>query len=409
MHILAVFSLLLLACYSQEAAITPTDLLFTPQHSYELDGFNRVVLQSPIRPITPTLTVKAVSTVVYRPRSRNALKRARLRSIRDAQCEHIEWDSIELLGPDVEDQHTLGQLARMAANAYSVSPGHKKKNWHKVDPQWNISFPYGWEDINDGFRGHVFFSPDNSTIVLSIKGTTLNGPTSHKDKFNDNLLFSCCCARVDFSWVFHQVCNCYAHSWRCDSTCLSEALIEESLFYTVGIDLIANLTELYPDANIWLVGHSLGGALASLLGTTFGLPAVAFESPGERLAAGRLHLPLPPPSNSTGLPMAPVTHVYHTADPIAQGTCTGVGSPCVAAGYALETRCHLGKTILYDTVGRLGWHVDVRTHRIADIITRVLDVEEEWEYGRKVPIAREEIDCTDCFKWEFGNFKDKSN
>ena len=43
-------------------------------------------------------------------------------------------------------------------------------------------------------------------------------------------------------------------------------------------------------------------ALASLLGTTFGLPAVAFEAPGERLAAERLHLPLPslPPNRTEG-------------------------------------------------------------------------------------------------------------
>ena len=46
-------------------------------------------------------------------------------------------------------------------------------------------------------------------------------------------------------------------------------------------------------ANIWLTGHSLGGALAALLGSTFGYPAVAFESPGEKLAAHRLHLPQP--------------------------------------------------------------------------------------------------------------------
>lgn len=78
-------------------------------------------------------------------------------------------------------------------------------------------------------------SEENSTVVLSIKGTTLNGPTSKKDKFNDNLLFSCCCALVDFSWVFSTVCNCWSSHWRCDNTCLSEALIQDSLFYNVGV------------------------------------------------------------------------------------------------------------------------------------------------------------------------------
>ena len=50
---------------------------------------------------------------------------------------------------------------------------------------------------------------------------------------------------------------------------------------------------MFPHANIWVIGHSLGGALASLIGITFGLPVVTFEPPGERMAAKRLHLPLP--------------------------------------------------------------------------------------------------------------------
>lgn len=198
-----------------------------------------------------------------------------------------------------------------------------------------------------------------------------------------------------------------------------------------------NLTAMYPTSTIWLVGHSLGGALASLLGTTFGLPAVAFEAPGERLAATRLHLPLPPPDGAhtpAGLPGAPVTHVYHTADPIPQGVCTGIGSPCASAGYALETRCHLGRAVVFDTVTKLGWAVDVRRHPIREVVLnvleRALDVGDGWEmdeWGRMldVPRARYEEDCVvsawvgfgaycvadlvaflqDCFKWEFGEFK----
>lgn len=172
---------------------------------------------------------------------------------------------------------------------------------------------------------------------------------------------------------------------------------------------------MYPTSTIWLVGHSLGGALASLLGSTFGLPAVAFESPGERLAAHRLRLPLPPSSASYpfsshpdpfGPPyaasLAPITHVYHTADPIAQGTCTGIGSPCVAGGFALETRCHLGKSIIYDTVGKLCWRADVRKHTIREVIINVIergwDIGEGWEVGadgsiRDVPSVVEEVDC----------------
>lgn len=58
-------------------------------------------------------------------------------------------------------------------------------------------------------------------------------------------------------------------------------------------NLYNNLSYIYPDSNIWVIGHSLGGSLASLLGATFGVPVVAFETPGEKMAAGRLHLPSP--------------------------------------------------------------------------------------------------------------------
>lgn len=145
------------------------------------------------------------------------------------------------------------------------------------------------------------------------------------------------------------------------------------------------------------MGHSLGGALASLLGVTYGVPAVAFESPGEKRAAQRLHLPLPPPvsHNETDSAISPfppparprpppnhhplasyITHVYHTADPIPFGTCTGLYSVCATAGYALETRCHLGKSIILDTVNKLHWLVDVRKHIVREVV-HLLDLPED--------------------------------
>lgn len=148
--------------------------------------------------------------------------------------------------------------------------------------------------------------------MLAIKGTSASfagggGSTTKKDKFNDNLLFSCCCARIDWTWT--TVCDCYRGGWKCDQDCLEDALVEESLFYPIGTvrpvllyfvlllmlfqNLYNNITYMYPNANIWLIGHSLGGALASLLGVTYGAPAVTFESPGEKMAAHRLHLPMP--------------------------------------------------------------------------------------------------------------------
>lgn len=72
----------------------------------------------------------------------------------------------------------------------------------------------------------------------------------------------------------------------------------------------------------------------------------------------------------------------------------------------METACHLGKTIIYDTVTHDGWAVDIRTHGIVTIIEKLLA--EPWkpavEIGREVPEAKAQDDCVDCYSWDFGDF-----
>lgn len=328
-----------------------------------------------------------------------AFRSARMRSMRHMQTEPFDWRDVDVPGPDVTKRENLLQLANMTYNSY-YEVGHK--DWYDLGSGWNASHPFGWEPDADGLRGHVFVSQDESTVVISVKGTSAGwitgrgGPTAGKDKLNDNLLFSCCCARVRPTWS--TVCDCYSGGSRCDQTCVEQALTEDSLYYAIGINLYNNVTYMYPNANIWVTGHSLGGGLASLVGVTFGAPAVAFESPGEKLAAARLHLPSPPSTQH-------VTHVYHNADPIPMGTCTGVISSCGVAGYALESRCHLGKVILYDTVTKLGWSVNVANHAIKVVIENLLHDDWDKENGLEVPIVGDEEDCVDCFNWEFGDYK----
>ncbi|KAH7106079.1 alpha/beta-hydrolase [Auriculariales sp. MPI-PUGE-AT-0066] len=390
-------------------------LTFTLRHEHAQGPDGRVVFADvPAHRATElspggesTYTVKTRGISVQRPRSLELFHRARRR----LGAWTIPWDPVEVIAPDVSSRQTLSLLSKMTFNAY-LDP--EDKTWYDLGSNWTVGYPFGWEPDQDGFRGHVFATPDNSTVVLSIKGTTAGwlgggGPTAKKDKLNDNLLFSCCCARVDWTWS--TVCNCYGGGWKCDRACLETALTEDSLFYTVGTNLYSNLTYMYPKSTIWLTGHSLGGALASLLGATFGMPTVAFESPGEALAASRLHLPTP-------YSLSHVTHVFHTADPIAMGTCTGVLSSCAIAGYAMETNCHLGSKIVYDTVGELGWAADIRTHPIAQVIDKVLagpwkDMGGKTDLGEDgvPPAVPEDEDCssTECYSWEFSASSEHTN
>lgn len=47
----------------------------------------------------------------------------------------------------------------------------------------------------------------------------------------DNLLFSCCCARVDWSWS--TVCDCYSGGYSCSQNCIEDAVMGRSSYYPV--------------------------------------------------------------------------------------------------------------------------------------------------------------------------------
>lgn len=389
----------------------------TPQNPPQI-LFNDILVAPDLRDGDHDYTQAATSTFalrthpirVNRARDQEQFHEARRQSFYSQQSAIIDWDETEVLAPDLTDRPTVLELAKMTGNAY-VRP--EDKGWYDVGGRWNTSYPFGWDPEDNGFRGNVFVSDDNSTVVLSIKGTSLygQGNTATRDKLNDNRLYSCCCARISRNWGFSTVCDCFNGGWSCGQSCLERSLQDDDLFYNVGINLFNNLTYIYPDANVWIVGHSLGGGLSGLLGATFGVPTITFEALGDRLAASRLHLPSPPPtslqlqtmngrnSDDEEFSLHPITHIFHTADPVPHGTCTGIRSLCAKAGYALEARCHLGKIIVYDTITRFKWSQALIHHPIAVMITKILA--EDWEEDRPVPEAVPQINCFDCYKWDY--------
>jgi len=386
------------------------------ENQFEVNAWN-------ILDIEKSPTIKATSAKIKRLNERSpdmvesyithALSHPRINT-----HDSLEWSIDNVLVPNITDPETIVQLAKLASNAYAKLP--IDPSWREVnDPDgnfgvgFNVSDSFGWSE--GGVRGHVFVeSLDENKkrpplIIIAIKGTSASligggnggddgnggstgddGKTVELDKINDNLLFSCCCARVSSLWK--TVCDCYEKAYTCNQNCLENSLRKPDKYYKATLDIYRNVVEMYPDSEVWVTGHSLGGALSSLLGRTYGLPVVTFEAPGEMLATKRLHLPMPP-----GIPIE-MEHIWHfgnNADPIFMGVCNGPSSGCSIGGYAMESVCHSGLTCIYDTIKEKGWHVNLLNHRLKTVIDDVLIESNE------TAICVKPAPCIDCYDWKF--------
>ncbi|KAF2190956.1 autophagy related lipase Atg15 [Zopfia rhizophila CBS 207.26] len=308
-----------------------------------------------------------------------------------------DWTIDEVPGPNVSDKETILSFARMASDAYILEP--HTGDWEDVGSGFNYTEDFGWE--SDGLRGHIFADTTNSTIVIGLKGTSPavfdGSETTTNDKINDNLFFSCCCGQGG-QYLWRQVCDCQTSAYTCNSTCLVTALRDKNRYYYAARDLYHNVTALYPDADVWMAGHSLGGAVSSFLGLTYGLPVVTFEAVPEAMPASRLGLPTPPGHQIGALQTRKMTggfHFGHTADPVYMGQCNKASSSCTFGGYAMQSVCHTGFKCVYDTVTDWGWRVGIGTHKIVSVIKDVLEKYDE-------PAKCEQyLNCTDCYPWEF--------
>ncbi|TIA22453.1 alpha/beta-hydrolase [Aureobasidium pullulans] len=306
------------------------------------------------------------------------------------------WTIDRISGPDVGDKSTVLSFAHIAANAY-VDPPHGGE-WTDIGGGFNYTEDFGWE--RDGLRGHVFADTENKTVIIGLKGTSLpyfdDGETSNNDILNDNLFGSCCCGQGG-QYAWRRVCDCQTSTNTCNSSCLMTSLRKKSNYYHAARHLYHNITAIYPDADVWLTGHSLGGVVSSLLGLTYGLPTITFEAFPDALAARRLGLPTPP-GYSIGDVEKHYTGIYHfghTADPVYMGHCNSFNSPCTIAGYAFQSKCHTGHNCTYDTVGDLGWRESIGTHRISSVIKDVI------EKYNATPRCEQDVDCADCSGWKF--------
>lgn len=289
-------------------------------------------------------------------------------------------------GPDVSDRETIINLAMMTSDAYVFGPS--EPDWLNSTNGFNHSSGFGWDGV--GLRGHIFTNAENRTVIVSFKGTSLDPREKWRanDRLNDILLFSCCCGdqRPD-PYPYGPVCGCCSGTYSCNSTCLTQELCQTDRYYVSALAVVQKVVSLFPNAHVWAIGHSLGGAVASLVGLTYNLPTVTFEAPPERLAAQRLGLLFPREVLTY--------HFGHTADPVYMGACNGWSSSCGLAGYAFESQCFTGEKCVYDTVGDAGWRLSIANHRINTVIQDVL------EKYNTTPACELDEECVDCYNWNF--------
>ena len=308
------------------------------------------------------------------------------------------WTMDTVAGPDITDHGTVLTFAQMAANAYVDVPN--TGDWKDVNGGFNRTDDSGFGWDSDGLRGYLYIDESNSTVVIGLKGSSLavwdGEGTTTNDKENDNLFFSCCCGQ-QASGLSRQVCDCAQDTYTCNLTCLKKSLTKENRYYAAAKYLYGNVTELYPNAEIWLAGHSLGGSISAMIGLTYGRAVVTFQSVPDALPSNRLGLPIPPGIDPDRPGQRDYTGAYHfgnNADPIFMGTCNGATASCSYAGYALESACHTGRECVYDVVAANGTRVFVASHRIIWVINNVL---KKWT---TVPQCRFTPECYDCPLWK---------
>ena len=188
------------------------------------------------------------------------------------------------------DPSTVLTLAKLASNSYQ-----KKDNfvWFDVitNGKYKVESEFGWNET--GLRGYVYADSESDIILLSFKGTSKSilgyeEGTSLNDQLNDNKMFSCCCGGGVFS---KPVCECAFSNNRCGMQCLKKDIrTDRSSYFNQARQIYSHVKRLYPKSSIWVLGHSLGGAIASLIGVAYNIPAIAFNAPGERQYAQRLGL-----------------------------------------------------------------------------------------------------------------------
>lgn len=183
--------------------------------------------------------------------------------------------------------------------------------------------------ITDSLKGIIYTS--ENTTVIAFKGTSLtllgldSSNTAKRDKEFDNLVFDC-------------------HP--------DPSKLKNILYIDAAQRVYDQIKHHFPKNKIILTGHSMGAAIASIIGHRNNEYVVSFASPGDRriirafdLSSSKVESKEPRSvlKNLFHKIGTNTLHFGHCNDSIYRGTCNGPIDVCKLAGYDIKTRCHTGR------------------------------------------------------------------
>lgn len=291
-----------------------------------------------------------------------------------------------------EDWHNYNNILNLANMSHMV---------YYDDYEWDNGEYNKSHDISldkNSVKAYIFSNQDETVNVVAFKGTTVDiihslESVGGMDKKNDNLFFSCC--------YYKQVRNlkCSLDNFgenddyrECSIDCYKESLNQEYNYYNIGKNIIDGWKSTIDFENSLVIfsGHSLGGALATMMGITYNKYVVTFESPGEKHYIDLVGL------KYTDENLNKIYHYGHNADIIFTGKCKGGLSWCKLGGYTIETKCHIGNVCEYDVINKLNIHESIFTHKIKYVIENVIT-----QWNASLPSCEIKTECQECLKWNY--------
>lgn len=261
---------------------------------------------------------------------------------------------------------------------------------------------------NDTVRAYLFSNKLGTENVVAFKGTStfwttlsldktedkndiiqINSLTAHNDKFNDNLYYSCCFYKQSNLFKCDNQCKEFVkgnEKKECCADCYKDSVNLDNNYINYIYKIVENVNKIIrKDSKIMFTGHSLGGTLATLAGVIYKKPAVSFQSPGDLHYFTQIGLINESDEYSN------IYQFGHNGDPLFVGDCD---STCKLLGYNVNTKCHVGKTCLYDSKKKLNIYESLLNHRIEYVINTIVP---KWE--NDFPECKFESDCKDCESW----------